>query len=175
STGSSFGPVYRVLDDFGWVQRGDIADAPRYAADVDGDGLSDVVLFAPEGVLVARSMGIDGWGRPQVGPVTNWVRDFGSQQGWYGRHVRTLGDVNGDGRADVIGYHDDWVRVALSRDFRFDNDFTPLSGGELVTRFEQALDGRCLTASGDLPEGHTCNDARPFGWIATPRGGSTYA
>ena len=42
------------------------------------------------------------------------VNKFGSDARWGANHPRTLGDVNGDGKADVIGFADDGVYVALS-------------------------------------------------------------
>ena len=41
--------------------------------------------------------------------------DFGSNTGWSAaRHDRMLADLNGDGRADIVAWGDNGMRVALS-------------------------------------------------------------
>ena len=44
-----------------------------------------------------------------------WSADFGSNTGWSAaRHDRMLADLNGDGRADIVAWGDNGMRVALS-------------------------------------------------------------
>ncbi|MFY0539749.1 hypothetical protein [Nannocystis pusilla] len=50
-------------------------------------------------------------------PPERALEEFGYAQGWrVGVHVRTLADVDGDGRRDIIGFGDGGVLVALARD-----------------------------------------------------------
>ncbi len=49
------------------------------------------------------------------GELTYVLADFGVDQGWQvGRHPRSLADLTGDGRADIVGFGDDGVLVALN-------------------------------------------------------------
>ena len=106
----TFQPSVFVLADFS-VQQGWRVDAhPRFLADVTGDGRADIVGFGDAGVFVARSNG-DG----TFQPLQFALADFGVQQGWrVDRHPRFLADITGDGRADIVGFGDAGVWVALS-------------------------------------------------------------
>lgn len=168
STGHGFEPSRFALPDFGTAQRGTIAEAPRRVGDVDGDGRDDVVAFTAGGVLVARS---NGW---SFDPPTLWLDDFGAQTGWGPQHARMLADVDGDGRADLVGFHDAAVRVALSRGGRFVADFDPLSSGDFVTRLEQVAKGMCLSTHGADPIQRSCDAGAPVGWVLRARGDGTY-
>jgi len=91
--------------DDGWR----LPDHPRCLADVNGDGLDDVVGFADRGVMVALSSG-DGFSTPSM-----WTPGFGFEAGWRpDRHPRFVADVSGDGRADLIGFGDRGITVAVS-------------------------------------------------------------
>jgi hypothetical protein len=81
---------------------------PPALADVDGDGLLDIVQFTEEGVRVARGSGRD------FQPSSLWGAAFGDGEWLVGLHPRLLGDVSGDGRADIVGFHDAGVFVGLS-------------------------------------------------------------
>lgn len=54
-------------------------------------------------------------------PATLWIDAYGYSAGnWrIDRHVRLMGDVDGDGMQDVVGFGDDGVRVAVSAGGRF--------------------------------------------------------
>jgi hypothetical protein len=110
STGSRFNSAQFVLQDFGYEAGGwRVEMHPRTAADVNGDGRADIVGFANGGVVVALSTGT-GFAAPQL-----WLADFGYNFSWRVEyHPRTLADVNGDGRADVVGFGHGGVYVALS-------------------------------------------------------------
>ena len=91
----------------------EIARHPRMTADVDGDGRQDVVGFGDAGTLIARSTGTG------LDPVVygSYLYGYGALSGGWRTetHPRLLGDLNNDGRADVIGCGDSATYGALSR------------------------------------------------------------
>jgi Phosphoesterase family/FG-GAP-like repeat len=96
------------IADFGVDQGWRVDQHPRFLADVTGDGRADIVAIGGNGVYIALSNG-DGTFSPAGG-----IFDFGLNQGWrIGKHPRFLADVTGDGRADIVGFADDGVRVSL--------------------------------------------------------------
>ena len=116
-------PAPRVADATTWAtyltfDRRDQNVAPRHGADVDGDDRADAVLFHPiKGIKVALSDGaqfiMDGWWH--TGPAFKRSDD----NAW----PRRLGDVDGDGRADAVLFHQNLgIRVALSQGNAFVND-----------------------------------------------------
>jgi len=73
---------------------------PRVMADVNGDGMDDIIGFANAGTAMALSNG-DGT-FSNLGLV---VESFGYNQEWrVGKHIRIAADVNNDGKADIIGF-----------------------------------------------------------------------
>ncbi|WP_449283287.1 FG-GAP-like repeat-containing protein [Leucobacter sp.] len=109
STGSGFAKAQQWSTAFRGNDGWRVGTHPRTLADVDGDGRLDVVGFASGGVYVALNSGSG------LQPVSRWVSGFGTSAGWQtGRHPRTLADVNGDGRADVVGFGADGAVVSLS-------------------------------------------------------------
>ncbi|WP_434810746.1 hypothetical protein [Microbacterium sp. bgisy189] len=48
-----------------------------------------------------------------------WTNDFSSREWTSGWMPRSVTDVNGDGRADIVGFAHDGVHVALSSGSRF--------------------------------------------------------
>jgi hypothetical protein len=83
---------------------------PVFLLDVNGDGRADAVGIAADGVYVALSTGT------AFGPPTRWIADFGTANGWLDNdtYPRLLVDVNGDGLADVVGFKNDGVYVAIN-------------------------------------------------------------
>jgi hypothetical protein len=106
-------------------------------ADVNNDGSEDIVGFGAAGVYVSLGQAIvaDDPMTPLVdesvgpfGPMTLALNNFGSDQGWNtANHVRALGDVNGDGDLDIVGFGQNATYVALgdgAGGFVFDNSQT---------------------------------------------------
>jgi hypothetical protein len=117
SQGSTFTPPARWHDGFStnkdWVNA---AQFPRTAADVNGDGKADVIGFARDGVYVALSQG------SSFGTITLGFAGFAvNAGGWtdFNTFPRMAADVNGDGRADIVGVANDGVYVALSQGSSF--------------------------------------------------------
>ena len=82
---------------------------PRMAADVNGDGRSDLVGFSYYGVFTALSTGA-GFAAGQLVST-----QFGNNQAWdVSKHIRTTADLNNDGKADLIGFGDAGVWTQLS-------------------------------------------------------------
>src|SRR5690606_8220030 len=83
---------------------------PRMMADVNGDGRDDIVGFGNTGVYVATSKGTS------FNAPTMWSTRYGyTTEGWrVDRHPRYMADVNGDGRADIVGFSNSGVQVATS-------------------------------------------------------------
>ena len=81
-------------------------------ADLTGDGRADIVGFGDAGVYVALS---NGDGSFAFTPVPA-IADFGAVAGGWrvDKHPRLLADMTGDGRADIVGFGDAGVYVALS-------------------------------------------------------------
>lgn len=85
-------------------------------ADLDGDGRDDVCGRGSAGVWCARSLG------GGFEPATLWSDNFRNAWGWsqpqYYRTIQ-LGDINGDGQADLCGRGGAGVLCALSLGGRF--------------------------------------------------------
>ncbi|WP_338502866.1 VCBS repeat-containing protein [Sphingomonas kaistensis] len=120
----TFGPATRTINDFGFKQGWTIPQyTPRLMADVNGDGRSDIVGFGYAGALVALATGETG--QNQFKDPILGLADFGLNQGWRDADLfpRALGDVNGDGLADIVGFGDEGVSVSLSNG---DGTFAPM-------------------------------------------------
>jgi hypothetical protein len=93
---------------------------PRFLADLTSDGRADIVGIGPDCVWSALNDGDLGFQQPQFGIVA-----FEANAGWRaGDHPRFVVDLNGDGRADILGFGDagPWTAFANGdgtfRDFR---------------------------------------------------------
>jgi hypothetical protein len=108
STGAGFGPGMRWHDNFSYG-----SEIPA-VGDVNGDGRDDIITFtrgSSGDVYVALSTG------GGFGPGTLWHNNFS-----YGSEIPAAGDVNGDGRDDLITFTQGTsgdVYVALSTGFGF--------------------------------------------------------
>lgn len=113
-TSDTFSDTHMWLQDFGSEKGWTIANHPRQLADMNGDGLDDVIGFANQGVMVALSSGSD-FGAPSL-----WARDFGRDKGWNGaQYPRQFVDLNGDSLLDVCGFGNKGVFAALSDGSQF--------------------------------------------------------
>ncbi|RCW80284.1 FG-GAP-like repeat-containing protein [Paracoccus lutimaris] len=110
SNGTGFGAAQTWASGYAYQSGGwRVARHERLLADVNGDGRDDIVGFGYAGVQVSLSTGT---GFQYVG---RWTLDFGETAGWrVDTHERAMGDVNGDGRADIVGFGSGGVLVALS-------------------------------------------------------------
>ena len=102
----TFAAATFILADMGYDDGWRIEKHPRFAADVTGDGKADLVGFGDDGVWVSVT-GESG--------ATLVLDGFCYNQGWrVPLHPRYLADLNGDGKADIIGFGDAGVWIALS-------------------------------------------------------------
>ncbi|MBD0272733.1 MAG: VCBS repeat-containing protein, partial [Acetobacteraceae bacterium] len=88
---------------------------PRRPADVNGDGRDDLVGFGENGTYVALA---NPGGQGGFGGLTLGTAAFGAGPGagtWssFNLYPRRLGDVNGDSRADIVGFGENGTYVAL--------------------------------------------------------------
>jgi hypothetical protein len=169
STGFAFTAPGFWLADYGTQSGWTTTEHIRLLADMNGDGLQDIVGFGGSGVLVALSTG-GGFTQP-----TFWVEDFAIHAGgWFvDLHPRMLGDVNGDGLPDVVGFGEDGVYVStstgsgLTAPTQWIPDFGVVAGGWDPQRHLRML--------GDV-NGDGRQDVVGFGtdgvWVALSTGGS---
>ncbi|MTJ49008.1 FG-GAP-like repeat-containing protein [Dolichospermum sp. UHCC 0259] len=122
----TFGNIYTAHGEFspeeGWSS---FDQYPRQVADVNGDGYADIVGFGSNGVLVALGNQNGLFATPKIASTT-----FVGATNWEGfnRMPRQLADVNGDGRADIVGFGGNGVYVARGKeDGTFDNIWLTVS------------------------------------------------
>ncbi len=121
--GGHFAPSTFELPFFGPNAGGWSSDDtyPREVADVNGDGMADIVGFGAAGVWVSLATG-DG----HFAPATFKLPFFGPNTGGWSSddtYPREVADVSGDGMADIVGFGSAGVWVSLA------GDGHPFSGG----------------------------------------------
>jgi Ca2+-binding RTX toxin-like protein len=86
---------------------------PRQVADINADGRADIVGFGQDTVYVSYGQS-NGTFSGFVAGLSGDFTKYGN--GWtsFDQYPRQLADVNGDGRADIIGFGQDTVYVALA-------------------------------------------------------------
>ncbi len=130
-------------------------DQPRFVADVDGNGLPDLIFFEPARVSFALN-GVDctpvTGAQGCFGPVTEWVADFTTAQGYsHTRHYRLVADVDGNGLPDLIATTDSGKIATYTNDF---------SGGQMATQRRESGDGVFSASQGWIPSRHPVFAAR---------------
>ncbi|KAJ7314195.1 hypothetical protein DFH08DRAFT_972945 [Mycena albidolilacea] len=107
----SFGPSELTVADFGYNGGGWRIDRHlHFLADVTGDGLLDIVEFGEDQLLIRRNNG-----NGTFQSAMRVIDDFGYGQGWrVENHPRSVVDLTGDGRADIIGFGDNSVWVSYN-------------------------------------------------------------
>ena len=101
-----------VVADFGYEAGGWRVDKhPRLLADLTGNGRADIVGFGDAGVWTALSNSDGTFQAPQF-----VLANFGYEAGGWrvDKHPRFLADLTGNGRADIVGFGDAGVYIALS-------------------------------------------------------------
>jgi hypothetical protein len=107
----TFAPARLVVNDFGFDAGGWRLDRHlRFLADVTGDGILDIVAFGERCVFVALGNGDGTFAAPRA-----VINDLAFSSQWtINTHRRTLADLTGDGKADIIGSGTAGVYVALN-------------------------------------------------------------
>ena len=102
---SSFSAPTQWINNFsasqGW------SSSQRLVADINGDGLADIVAISSAGVVSALSDGT------KFNMTASTLPYFSSSQGWTASDPVMLGDVNGDHIMDIVGIKNGTAWVAL--------------------------------------------------------------
>jgi Ca2+-binding RTX toxin-like protein len=122
-----------TINDGGWSTQDRY---PRQLADVNGDGRADIVGFGLDNVYVSLGNSNGTFGNPFTAHSDSFTVNDG---GWITQdsHPRQLADVNGDGRADIVGFALDNVYVSLGNsNGTFGNPFVGLTvnNGGLISQ-----------------------------------------
>ena len=98
----------------GWTD----ANALREVVHDDLTGYDDIIAFGAPGVFVAMGQAPSTHNGQPFGPMYLAMSDMGTNQGWSNAMTpRLVGDVNGDGNPDIVGFGADNTFTAVgSRD-----------------------------------------------------------
>jgi hypothetical protein len=115
----TFGAPFLAFSGFGQGPKGGDWSSndqyPRELADINGDGRADIVGFGSQGVYYAL-----GQANGTFGPITSAINSFGfdpsAADGWTSQtlYPRLVGDVTGNGKADIVGFGANGVFVSTS-------------------------------------------------------------
>ncbi|KIJ92371.1 hypothetical protein K443DRAFT_113706, partial [Laccaria amethystina LaAM-08-1] len=125
----------------------------RFPADINGNGLLDIVGFGDQHVYVAYNNG-DGTFQPAKPVLANFCHD----NGWrVPKHPRFVADMTGDGKLDLVGFADDGVFVEFNNgDGTFQsarkvsNQFCRNSGGWVVEKHPRVIADLTGNGCGDI-------------------------
>ncbi|MCU1574717.1 MAG: hypothetical protein JWO93_2799 [Micrococcaceae bacterium] len=107
----------QLFPEFGYSQGWRVDQHPRLLGDVNGDGRADIVGFGNAGTYISLGTAAGSFTPAQ------FFGQFGYNQGWrVDQYPRQLADVNGDGRADIVGYGYSGTYIALGTPW---GNFTP--------------------------------------------------
>ncbi|MEM9102991.1 MAG: FG-GAP-like repeat-containing protein, partial [Pseudomonadota bacterium] len=113
SNGNGFDPHQTWSTEFDYSSEGTFTQSPRWVGDLDGDGKDEVIIYRDNAIWAMRTNSTNnGFSNPrQVAVVQNTdEHNFYS----YDDHPSFFGDVNGDGKDDLVhfGYETTWVRLS---------------------------------------------------------------
>ncbi|KAJ2923958.1 hypothetical protein H1R20_g13137, partial [Candolleomyces eurysporus] len=109
----TYAPARLVLKDFGFVAGGWRMDRHlRFLADFNGDGIPDIVAFGEKHLFVALGNGDGTFAAPRIAIKDSFAHCTGAWR--LDRHPCMLGDLTGDGRADIVGFGAAGVYIALN-------------------------------------------------------------
>lgn len=148
---------------------------PRFLARLTNSGFADIVGFGEDGVWVALGNGDGTFSEPLTNPVLN---NFSPHQHWrVDRHPRVMAHLTTSGFADIVGFGEDGVFVALGNG---DGTFREPHANPVLPNFGYSQDWRVdkhprilapLTSSG-------LDDIIGFGavgvWTARSNGDGTF-
>jgi hypothetical protein len=107
----NFSPPNVGINDFCIATGWSVEKHVRYLANLTESGFPDIIGFGDAGVYVARGNG-DGTFLPAEFVLDN----FGYNQAWrVENHPRFVVDLNGNGKADIIGFGDAGVWTAMNK------------------------------------------------------------
>lgn len=109
-----FAPASRWTADFNADDYPGASSYPRLIADFNGDGRDDIVGFGRSGFRIGLSDG-QSFTSPSGSDVLITALGSDSSAGeWTDQHPREVGDFNGDGYADIIGFGERETEVWLN-------------------------------------------------------------